>query len=160
MARKDFISIEWKGLKELEKEFKAMPKKFERAAIKELTKYSSLLEEGTKALVHHDEGDLEDSISFDKATKKGQGFEFEGGSSSKYALRRHYEPYRMGVHDKVAGDKYYVGGRGRRTHNKPAWRGERAGRLYLERAIRVTEKDFQKTGERILDQTIERRGRK
>ncbi|WP_144559557.1 HK97 gp10 family phage protein [Shouchella miscanthi] len=160
MARRDFMSVQWRGLKELEKEFKAMPKRFERAAIQELGKYSALLEEGAKALVHHDEGDLEDSISFDPPKKKGQGFEFEGGSSSKYALVRHYQPYRMGVHDKMPGDNYYVGGRGRRTHNKPAWRGERAGRLYLERAIRVTDKDFQRTGERILERTMDRRGRK
>src|SRR5699024_11739633 len=86
-------------------------------------------EEGTKALVHHDEGTLEDSISFDKAKSYGSIIEVKGGTNLDYALRRHEEPYRMGVHHKYKEGKkwpnYYVAGRGRGTWNKPMWRGYR-----------------------------------
>lgn len=155
MANKDVFSIEWEGLDELNKHLTDMSKNVETIMIEEMTKFSMLAEEATKALVQHDEGDLEDSINFDKAKKEGKNIVATGGSNKEYALRRHEEPYRMGVHDKYPGDNYYVGGRGRRTLRKPNWRGIRPGRKYMENAVKSIENDFDKTLVRALERILD-----
>ncbi|MCM3651329.1 hypothetical protein [Metabacillus litoralis] len=161
LARKDddFLRIEWDGINELEEYFDKFEKDFERILLEEYTKYGMLVEEGTKALVHHDEGDLEDSISFDKAKRVGNTVIVEGGSNSVYALRRHEEPYRYGVHDKYDnGSKfsnYYVYGRGRGTLGKPQWRGYKPGRKFLQNAINATNPDYDKMNERILERALD-----
>lgn len=156
MARNDeFFRIEWQGIDELIDYFDRMEKDFERILIDEYTKFGMLVEEGTKALAPHDEGGLEDSISFDKAKRVGNAIMIEGGSNLKYAIRRHEEPYRGGTHPKYDnGSKfpsYYQTGRGAGTRGKPAWRGYKPGRKYLQNAINATEKDYDKMNERILD---------
>jgi hypothetical protein len=158
LAREDFLHIEWDGLKELEQFFDKMEENFEQILIDEYTEYGMLVEEGAKALVHHDEGDLEDSISFDRAKKEGNGISVEGGSNSRYALRRHEEPYRKGIHPKYENGakfpNYYVNGRGEGTRSKLNWRGYQPGRKYLLNAINATKKDYDKMLERILERTL------
>lgn len=150
--------MEWEGLEELEKEFDKMEKDFQDILIDEYTKYGMLVEEGAKALAHHDEGDLEDSITFDKAKIEGSEVVVEGGSNSKYAIRRHEEPYRPGTHPKYSNgakfDRYYMNGRGRGTLTKPKWRGYKPGRKFLQNAIIATEEDYDEMNERILDRTL------
>lgn len=152
----DFIRLEWDGFDEFDELLEGLEKEFEEAVIDEYTNYGLLVEEGAKALAGKDRGELESSINFGKATKKfGNKIVVEGGSNLKYALRRHEEPYRMGVHDKhdngTLFENYYVGGRGRKTLQKPSWRGYKPGRKFLQNAITATEKDYDKMNERILD---------
>lgn len=158
MSDRDVFNIEWEGFAELEEFFEKAPGRFEKILMEELTKYGKLAEEGSRALAQKDTGDLEESINFGKAQKEGNAFVVEGGSSLKYALRRHEEPYRMGNHtyydDGAKFENYYVGGRGRRTHRKPSWRGERAGRKFMQRAINLTEKDFETMMERVLERLM------
>jgi hypothetical protein len=159
LANNDFIHIEWEGLAELEQLFDGMDDAFMRILKEEYTDYGMLVEEGSKALVHHDESDLEDSINFGQAEPEGSGVAVEGGSNSKYALKRHERPYRMGRHPKYEnGAKfpdYYVNGRGEGTRSKPKWRGKMPGRKYLLNAINATERDYEKMLERILERTLE-----
>ncbi|MDY0395425.1 hypothetical protein RWE15_14490 [Virgibacillus halophilus] len=123
----NLFEIKWDGLEEFAELLDKMDAKSEEIVMDEMTKFGMLAEEGTKALVHHDEGTLEDSVSFDKAKKEGKDIVVRGGSNLDYALRRHEEPYRPGVHDKYSEGKkwpnYYLNGRGRGTYRKPNWRG-------------------------------------
>jgi len=159
MAKNDVFSIEWEGLDEFHQMLENMSEEAENIVMEEMTKFGMLAEEGTKALVHHDEGTLEDSISFDKAKSYGSIIEVKGGTNLDYALRRHEEPYRMGVHHKYKEGKkwpnYYVAGRGRGTWNKPMWRGYRPGRKYMENAIKAIESDYDKMNARALERILE-----
>ncbi|WP_342512795.1 HK97 gp10 family phage protein [Sporosarcina sp. FSL K6-1522] len=156
---KDMFSLVWSGLSEFEDDLKGMEKELFKNIEKAMSDYSMLIEEGTRALVHRDHGDLEASINFGRPKREGDSFVIEGGSNLKYALRRHEEPYRPGTHDKydagVKFVKYYLNGRGRRTFGKPSWRGEKPGRKFLERAIVATEKDFDAVMVEALEKTLE-----
>ncbi|POD46307.1 hypothetical protein BKM15_25945 [Pseudomonas syringae pv. syringae] len=138
--------------------FDGMEAEFERIALGEYTKYGLLVEEGTKALAPKDRGDLEASINFGKSKKEGGLIVVEGGSNLVYALRQHEKPYTMGIRDKYDSgalfEKYYVGGRGRKTLQKPAWRGYRPGRKFLQNAINATDPEYNSMNERILDRLI------
>jgi hypothetical protein len=159
LARDDFLRIEWEGLQELEEMFNEMEDNFMRILTEEYTQYGMLVEEGTKALAPHDEGDLEDSINFGQAVPEGSGVSVEGGSNAKHALKRHERPYRMGTHPKYEnGAKfpdYYKDGRGEGTRSKRSWRGQMPGRKYLLNAINATERDYEKMLDRILERTLE-----
>lgn len=159
MAKNDVFEIHWEGLDEFAEILDKMDKESENIIMEEMTKFGMLAEEGTKALVHHDEGTLEDSINFDKARKEGNSIVVHGGTKLEYALRRHEEPYRMGVHHKYSEGKkwpnYYVGGRGRGTHRKPVWRGIKPGRKYMENAIKAIEPDYDKMNARALERILE-----
>ncbi len=159
MAKDDVFNIEWEGLQEFSDALDKMEEEAESIIMEEMTEFGMLAEEGTKALVHHDHGDLEDSINFGKAQRKGENIVVEGGSNMAYALRRHEEPYRMGVHHKYERGRkfpnYYIGGRGRGTHNKPMWRGYKPGRKYMENAIKAIEPDYNKMNERALKRILE-----
>lgn len=160
--RGDHFSLVWDGLDEFIEDLEGMERDFENNVKKGMGKYGSLAEEGSKALSPRDSGDLESSIHFDRPKNQGGSIVVEGGSNLHYALRQHEAPERTGVRDKNdAGVKeagYYVDGRGRRTRQKPAWRGQQAGRKYVERAIVATEKGFEKIMANALEQTL--RGRR
>lgn len=157
MAKNNF-GIEFVGLDKYIKDLKTMEKQTTKVIAQEYTKYGSLVEKGAKALVHHDGGELEDHTNFDKARIEGSSVVVEGGSNLKYALRRHEEPYRPGVHDKYENGRfspgYYVNGRGEGTRGKPPWRGYEPGRKFLENAIKATEKDYNKTNDRAIDRIL------
>lgn len=159
MAKGDVFNIEWEGLDEFAEILDKMDKQSEKIIMDEMTKLGMLAEEGAKALVHHDHGDLEDSLSFDRAKKEGRNIVVHGGSNLEYALRRHEEPYRPGVHDKYENGRhypnYYLNGRGRGTHRKPKWRGYKPGRKYLENTIKAIEPDYNKVNTRALERILE-----
>ena len=152
----DVFGIEWQGLDEFVQILDKMDEQAEKIIMEEYTTFGMLAEEGSKALAHHDEGDgLVDSINFDKAKREGNAIVVRGGSNSVYALRRHEEPYRMGVHDKLPGDGYYVDGRGEGTRAKPDWRGIQPGRKYMENAIKAIDRDYDKMNARALERILE-----
>lgn len=159
LANDDFIRIEWVGLTEFEELIDGMEEEFERIALQEYSKYGLLVEEGTKALVFHDEGDLEASINFGPAKKEGKSIVVEGGTNMVYALKLHEKPYGNKTHNKYENrsvfEDYYVNGKGERTRAKPSWRGYKPGRKYLQNAVNATEKDFDKMNERILKRFID-----
>lgn len=159
MARKKgLLDIEWSGLDELEAEFGKMDEDFEKALIQGYTEYGMLVEEGSRALAQYDTGELEESITFDKARMEGDTVVVEGGSNSPYAVRRHEEPYRMGVYDKYDNgakfEDYYLNGRGRDTYGKGPWMGEKPGRKFMERAISATETNYNAMLQQIMDMTL------
>lgn len=137
--------------------FRTMDDRFQRILKEEFTDFMHLVEQGTKALAPHDEGDLEDSINTVVQTQS-HGITGTVGANTVYALRRHEEPYRGGVHPKYDnGAKfpdYYVNGRGAGTRAKGTWRGYPAGRKYLTNAVKATEKDFEDMLERVLERCI------
>lgn len=137
MAKGDVFSVEWEGLDEFNDMLDKMDKKAERIIMDEMTKFGMLAEEGTKALVHHDEGTLEDSINFDRARKEGGSIVVRGGTNVVYALRRHEEP-----------------GRGQGTLGKPSWRGYRPGPKYMENAVKAIEPDYNKMNARALERIL------
>ncbi|RHW33522.1 HK97-gp10 family putative phage morphogenesis protein [Oceanobacillus profundus] len=158
MARKNAFNVEFIGIDKYIKVLKKMERNVEPVLLEEYTKYGMLVEEGAKALVHHNHGDLEDSINFQKAQKSGASVIVEGGSNSDYALRRHEEPYRPGVYDKYERGRhspgYYIDGLGAGTRGKSMWRGYRPGRKYLENAIKATEPDYKKMNEKAIDRIL------
>lgn len=138
MAKDDVFSIEWEGLDEFAEILDKMEDQSEKIIMEEMTKFGMLAEEGTKALVHHDEGPLEDSINFDKAKREGNQIAVRGGTNVVYALRRHEEP-----------------GRGPGTLAKPSWRGYQPGPKYMENAIKAIEGDYDKMNARALERILE-----
>ncbi|HLR69426.1 MAG TPA: hypothetical protein VK105_20255 [Virgibacillus sp.] len=156
MDKFDVFKIEWEGLNEFHDMLDKMEKNAENIIMEEMTKFGMLAEEGTKALSPHDEGNgLEDSINFDKAKREGSSIVVRGGSNSVYGLRRHEEPYRMGIHNKGLDRGFYVDGRGRGTRGKPTWRGYQPGRKYMENAIKAIEPDYNKMNDRALKRILE-----
>jgi len=158
LANNDYLRLEWEGLEELTELFDGMEEDLERIALQEFTKYGLLLEEGTKALVFHDEGDLEASINFGPAKKEGNSIVVEGGTNMEYALKLHEKQYGAGTHDKYDNhsrfEDYYEDGRGLRTRMKPPWRGYVPGRKYLQNAINATKKDYEKMLGRIIERVL------
>jgi hypothetical protein len=138
MAKRDLFSVEWEGLDEFAEMLEKMDAQTDEIIMDEMTKYGMLVEEGTKALVHHDEGTLEDSINFDKAIRESNTIIVRGGSNIEYALRRHEEP-----------------GRGAGTLAKPRWRRYKPGPKYMEKAIKATEDDYNKMNVRALERILE-----
>ena len=134
----ELFSIEWQGLDELSDALSKMEKETDKIILEEYTKLGLLAEQGAKALVHHDEGTLEDSLNFDPAKREGSNIVVRGGTNVVYALRRHEEP-----------------GIGPGTQAKPNWRGYRPGSKYLENAIKAIERDYNDTNDRILQRILE-----
>ncbi len=157
----DVFGIEWEGLDEFHDMLDKMESEAENIIMDEMTKFGMLAEEGTKALAPHDKGDdgLTGSINFDKAKKEGNSIVVRGGSNLEYALRRHEEPYRPGVHAKYERGRhypgYYVDGRGAGTRGKSNWRGYQPGRKYMENAIKAIEPDYDKMNARALERILE-----
>lgn len=154
----DEFEIKWDGLDLLKEKFDEMENELKRIAVEEYNNYALLVEEGAKALSPKDSGDLEASITTEKAKFTGTTVHTAVGSNMKYALRRHEAPYRKGTFPKYDnGAKfpdYYVDGRGEITRSKPSWRGQIPGRKYLQNAINATENDYFETNERILRRTL------
>lgn len=150
----DVFTIEWEGLDEFVDLLNGIERDHEKFIKEGLTDFGQLAEYGTKALVHHDEGTLEDSINFGEARKIWGHFEVTGGSNLVYAMRRHEEPYRLGTHHKLPKDFFYQNGLGRYTRNKPTWRFHKPGRKYLENAIKAIDKDYDKMNQEVLDKIM------
>lgn len=165
MASRDGFDfrIDIDGLDDLLDELAQMPDDLSENLREGMTEYGLLLEEGARELVHYDGGDLETSLEFQGLKVNGDSLEGAVGSESKYALRRHEEPYKPGTRDKydngVKFVRYYLNGRGRETHKKPKWRGLPAGRKFLERAMTATEKDFDEILYEVHEKTIRGRSR-
>ena len=162
MARNEFFDIDLEGYDEFQDFFNSGDERLTNLFIEEYTKLGLLAEEGMKALTFHDEGDLEDSISFDKAIRKGDHIIVEGGSNSPYAWRRHEEPYKMGTYPKYDNGskfpRYYLNGRGRRTLTKPNWRGYKPGRKFAQNTMIALEPDFDAINARILERWMNGEG--
>lgn len=137
MAKDDIFEIEWEGLEEMSKLLDKMDKEIDQIIIEEYTELAMTAEEGAKALVHHDEGTLEDSINFDPARREGRDIVSRGGTNVEYALQRHERP-----------------GVGPGTANKPSWRGHQPGPKYLENAMKAIESDYDKANARILERVL------
>jgi len=160
-TRGGFIHFEWDGLEELEDLLDDMEKNLVNIVKEEYTDFGGLVEEAVRALMPRDGSDLEGSYNVSSAQVRGNEISIEGGSNSEYALRRHEEPYRGGSYPKYDnGAKYphyYVNGRGARTRSKPGFRGEKAGRKYQERAVKLIEKDFDKMNKDIIERVTQGR---
>lgn len=151
---RDVFEVEWEGLDEFKNMLDEMYQKHEKIIADNLTGFGMLAEEATKALVHHDEGTLEDSINFSKAKRFGTTFEVTGGTNVVYAMRRHEEPYRLGTHHKLPKDFFYQNGLGKHTRAKPRWRHYTPGRKFLENAVKSIESDYDKMNKETLDQIL------
>lgn len=92
------------------------------------------------------EGDLQGSADLD-IKKTNEGWRSSVTFKSPYALRRHEEQYRPGVHKEYNSDGQYVGdiidGRGPFTRSKPSVDGMEPGRKYLERPVKKYEQKYQ-----------------
>lgn len=126
----------------------------------EYNKYGLLVEQGTKALIHHDRGDLEDSVHTIPAYKRGQNIVTEVVVNGKQALYLHdrVEPnygYRPKYENGSKFPRYYKNGLGLRTRTKPGFRGEKPGRKYLKRAVDVTRQDFDEMNQRAIRRITE-----
>lgn len=155
----EFISIEWEGLDELKQYFRGVNQKFERIVKEELTDFGLNVETVAKALAPRDSGDLEDSLTATVAELRGTVFEIMVGTNLEYALRVHEQPYSSDTRSKyergVKYDGYYVNGRGENTRDKSNVKGFVPGRKYLQNAVTVTEEDWNKMLERILERMLE-----
>lgn len=155
------FEIHWDGNEELARLLNQMDDAMEQIMIEEYSKFGLLVEEGTRALAPKDKGDMTDTINSDRAKRDGQGIFVEIGVGSVYGLYQHEKRLRPGIHPKYdRGAKfpnYYQNGYGQKTRSKPSWRGEKPGRKYLERAVTLTEPDFDEMNERVLDRIMQGR---
>ena len=146
--------IEWEGLDEFKKLIKDAPKKFDRLVREELTDIGLVAEGYAKGLSPRDSGDLENSIFSTKASKSGGVYVVYVGTNMEYARYVHELFNPTGRGDKyergVKYTNYYIGGRGKRTREKPNVKGYRPGRKYIRNAIVLTEPDVEKAMERVI----------
>lgn len=155
------FKIEWDGLKELQAEMRSAPKRFNKLLIKELNNIGLTTEKYAKGLVSYDSGELEDSIFSTKAKSYGNMYVVYVGTNMEYARYIHelYNPTGRG--DKyergVKYPNYYIGGRGKRTRDKPKVKGYTPGRKYLRNAVVLTEPDIEEAMERVLISLLEGR---
>ena len=155
------FKIEWDGLKELKAEMKSAPDRFNNLLIKELNNIGLTTEKYAKALVNYDSGELEDSIFSTKAKRYGNMYVVYVGTNMVYARYIHelYNP--TGLGDKyergVKYPNYYIGGRGKRTRDKPNVKGYKPGRKYLRNAVVLSEADVEEAMERVLISLLEGR---
>jgi len=158
------LEIRFDGLDDMIVELDNMIDAVDGRVQKAMNEYSALVEEGAKALTFRDYGDLEDSIHAAPAKLQNGAIEGSVGSNLSYALRLHEQPYKPGTRPKYdRGIKipgYYVDGKGRRTRDKPTWRGEVPGRKYLTRAVDVTENDYEEIMAEALDDLLKGKGRR
>ncbi|MFD1450835.1 HK97 gp10 family phage protein [Oceanobacillus sojae] len=158
MVNKDDIAITWEGLKEFSSELDGMTEEFEKNLMEAMRDYLMLVEEGAKALAFRDTGDLEESIIAKGPYIEGDAVKGSIGSNLTYAFEVHERPYAYGIRDKYDNGaktpNYYIYGRGRRTLQKPNWRGQKPGRKYLERAVVLTEDDYEKIMADALERTL------
>lgn len=152
------FKFELDGLDDFEKDVKSMEKDFKRNLEQGMREYSMLAEEGSRSLAPRDSGDLESSIHAEAPVWKGDTLESGVGTNLSYALSAHERPAVPGTRDKydngVRSVKYYLNGKGRRTFRKAGWRGMKAGRKYIERAIVETEDEFEQIMAEALDKTL------
>lgn len=141
------LGVQFDGLDELIQTYDNMIDSIDDRLAEGLNEYAALVEEGAKALTFKDYGDLETSINAEPAKWRDGVLQASVGTNLEYALRLHEQPYKPGERPKydngIKIDDYYIDGRGRRTRNRPSWRGEEPGRKFLARAVSVTEEDFQ-----------------
>lgn len=157
-APQDGIFIEWTGLAELESYFGELEENAIEELIKGMEEYSLLVETGARALTHRYSGDLEQSIVAAAVAFENNMIIGEVGTNLVYAWWIHEKPYGTKINDLYDNGYYekdfYVHGRGRFTREKAYWRGEMPGRKYLERAVAVTEGDFNEIMGRALDRAL------
>lgn len=120
------IKIKWNGLREFKKYMKDGSKVVDKIILEELNNVGLIIEGYGKRLSPRDRGDLEASITSDKAYKSGDRYICIIGTNMIYAKY---------VHDGV--------GRGPRTLKKPNVKGYRPGPLYLRNATTLAERDFE-----------------
>ncbi|AYP68829.1 hypothetical protein BpsM61_00055 [Bacillus phage vB_BpsM-61] len=155
----DIFSFTWEGIEEFADLLDEMVDGMDEIIEDEYTKFGLLVEEGARALAPRDLGDLTDSIASEGASVSKSEITVEITVGSEYGIYQHELEPRPGSHPKYdRGAKlpdYYQNGRGLKTRGKPGWRGEQAGRKYLERAVQLTEKDFDEMNERALERIME-----
>lgn len=159
VSRNGVIQVEWDGLDNFVKKLDKLEKKLMDEIEEEMKIYSLLVETGARALAFRFSGDLEESIVSEPIKRRGNIVIGAVGSNLVYAWIRHEAPYTPGTRDMydngVKFSKYYLNGRGRRTHRKAKWRGEIPGRKYLERAVVRTEDDFEEAMARAMERALE-----
>lgn len=152
------FNIEWDGLRELQDEFRTMNKRFKVIMLDEMNKIGLTCEEYAKALSPRDSQELEDSIHSTQARIEGKSFVVYVGTNMEYATYVHElnnirpvgDKYERGV--KLEG--YYIGGRGQRTRNKKREKGFQPGRKFLQRAVILTDQEFEQAMERALERLL------
>ncbi|MDQ0427677.1 hypothetical protein QOZ98_000502 [Planomicrobium stackebrandtii] len=146
------------GLADFEDKLKDMEKEFVRNVETGMREYSMLAEEGSRSLAPRDSGDLESSIHATLPVWVGDRIESSVGSNLSYALSVHERPQVPGTRDKydngVKFERYYLNGKGRRTFRKANWRGLKAGRKFIERAVVATEEEYEQIMAEALEKTL------
>lgn len=158
------FNLSWSGTNEIRRAIKKMDVMAERVLKEEYSKHALFVEQATKSLAHHDRGDLEDSIHSQPARRTGKGITSEVYVNSDYAIYLHESvPKKYGYRPKYENGskfpKYYKNGLGLRTRTKPGFRGEKPGRKFLDRAVKLSEKDFDEMNKRAIRRITEGWGR-
>lgn len=138
----DEIKIQFEGLEEFIALLDSFSRTVENELIKEMNKYKSEVEKGTKLLTPVDTNELTKSITSSDVKRNGNEYYFTVGSDLPYALRMHEHTGNWGVRTQLKQMKSY--------------RGYTPGKKYLENAIRATESDWERAMNNVLDNTIRR----
>lgn len=157
MSRNSF-HLEWQGLSEFKKSISNIGKSFDKELRKELMKIALETERNAKALSYYDGGVLENSIHTTNITKIGNTYIVYVGTNLEYATYLHelYNPtgrnhkYERGVKY----PNYYIGGRGRRTREKPKVKGYTPGRKFLSNAVTITESMFEEAMLNVVERVL------
>lgn len=145
MSKMFNIKFELEGLEEALAALDAGNEKALAAAEVGMQEVTADLLRTSVALAPLDAGDLM-STGAEEVIRTGSRVEGEVSFNTPYALRRHEEAPRPGVHPKYKNghriDNYYVDGRGLLTRGKPNVDGMEPGRKYLERPLKRNSKRY------------------
>lgn len=148
MRSKRRIDIDNIEVEQLQKKVQKTNREFVSHLISNVELFSLQMETDSKDLAPADSKELEQSIVSITDYKNGVVSSVTG-SNLEYALRRHEEPYRKGVHNKyhkgVKYTDYYVDGRGQLTREKPSVQGKLPGRKYLSNAVAINRRNWNTT---------------
>lgn len=152
------ISFEFVGMDKFADMIAGVPKRFEAILQEELKKVALQAERYARQLAPYDTGDLEASINTSDVYHEGSMYIVYIGTNKEYAKYVHElnssrvgDKYEKGIKLK----NYYIGGRGKRTRDKPNIRGYAPGRKYLKNALVLTETHLKVAMDRTIKRVFE-----
>lgn len=136
------ITFNFEGMDKFADMIGRTPKRFETILQEELKKVALQAERYARQLAPRDTGDLEASINTSKVFREGSNYVVYVGTNKEYAMYVH-ELNSSRIGDKyekgIKLENYYIGGRGKRTRDKPNVKGYPPGRKYLRNAMVLTD---------------------
>ena len=141
MVRNSDFNIEFQGLDELIALFESQSRSVENEMVRQMKRYKSVVEGGTKRLAPVDTKALEKSITSTDVRRNGNEYYFLVGSDLEYALKMHEHTGNWGECTQL-------------KQSRGGWRGYIPGDKFLQNAIYASEEDWDIAMQNVLNNTI------